>query len=304
MKTSDVKGFTLIEVVVAISLLAVISLFTVNALTRALQTKRKIQGQIDKTSTLRDALRVMERDINMAFHYKDINTELYNQAQTERKKAAEAKKNPQLDSKKPAPLPGQPGYQPPQGLDANEVAQYKLKPVKEWTKFIGTKDELNFTSLSNVRMTEDQPMSSQAEIGYHIKPCRRRSTQEQASRCLWRRVSNYIHEDITKYGTETVLLENVTVFSLRYLGPDKDDEWVEAWASDETGDDTTKGKFPYAVEITIEVKDPSPKAKDKTLRMTTVASIRNPNNPPPKVDPNTIPGGDANGTTPTPTQSP
>ena len=41
-----------------LAILAVISLFTVQSLTRALQTKTKLQHDIDKTSTLRDALRV------------------------------------------------------------------------------------------------------------------------------------------------------------------------------------------------------------------------------------------------------
>jgi hypothetical protein len=92
-------------------------------------------------------------------------------------------------------------------------------------------------------------------------------------------VSNYLHEDITREGQETVLLENVTEFKLRYLGPGKEEEWINQWYSNEKGDAVTKDKFPYAVEITLAVKDTSSKAKDKNLRMTIVAAIRNPNNP-------------------------
>jgi hypothetical protein len=135
---------------------------------------------------------------------------------------------------------------------------------------------LDFTTLSNVRMTEDSKVSSQAEIGYHLKPCRRRSTQGQSSQCLWRRVSNVIHEDITKSGEETVLLENVSDFKLRYLGVGHEEEWLDSWITTERGTEQSKGNFPYAVEVTIALKDPD--TKDKELRMTMVAAVRNPNN--------------------------
>ncbi|MGE4132444.1 MAG: type II secretion system protein GspJ [Bdellovibrionales bacterium] len=276
------RGFTLIEIIIAMLIMTFLSLFTVQAIRRAFRTKEKVQRDIDKNSTVRDALRIIERDINMAFNYRDPYIELYNEAQKVRKKLAEEQ------AKKPNPNPNPGTTNPPPTPTTNPDAgqldpnQYKQKTEKLFTQFIGEKDRLDFTSLSNIRMMEDSKISTQAEIGYHIKSCRRRATQEQSSKCLWRRVSNYIHEDITKEGEETVLLENVTEFSLRYLGPGKDGEWVDSWSSGEGGDDVTKNKFPYAVEITLEVKDSDPKAKDKSLRMTIVASIRNPNNPKPK----------------------
>ncbi|MGE0526053.1 MAG: type II secretion system protein GspJ [Bdellovibrionales bacterium] len=270
-------GFTLIEVVIAMMILAFLSLFTVQALRNALKTKSKVQKEIDKNALLRDALRVMERDINKAFNYRDPNIKLYNLAQKHRQTAANKPKQQDKtgDLKNPNPQPT-PTPQPAAGpTDPNK---FKPKEEKVLTHFIGEPESLDFTALSNVRLTEDSPISDQAEIGYKIKPCRRRSSQEQSSKCLWRRVSNYIHEDITKEGEETVLLENVNEFKLRYLGPGRDDEWVDTWITNERGDDLTKNKFPYAVEITVEIRDPDPKAKDKSLRMTTVAAIRNPNN--------------------------
>ena len=268
-------GFTLIEVMVALLILAFLSIFTSQAIQRALANKTKIQRDIDKNATVRDALRVIERDVNMAFNFRDASIKLYNQAQDERKRVAQQLQNPGTSTNPPP----NPPIQPPIQIDETK---YKHKSDKVWTKFIGDRESMSFTSLSNVRMTEDAPISSQAEIGYRLKSCRRRSTQEQSSQCLWRRVSNYIHEDITKYGEETVLLENVTEFKLRYLGPGKDGEWQEAWSTETSGDDVTKGKFPWAVEVTIAINDTTSTTKDKTLRMTSVASIRNPNNEKPK----------------------
>lgn len=272
------RGFTLVEVIVALLILSFLSLFTVEAIQRAIQTKSKVQTQIDKNSNLRDALRIMERDINMAFNYRDISVELYNQTQQLRQKSAEG------GNAKAGQTKNQTQSQTPNDLnvpeDPNNPDRFKQKQVKVISQFLGSEEAIDFTSLSNVRMMEDSQISSQAEIGYKLKPCRRRSNQEASSNCLWRRISNYIHDDITRNGQETVLLENVTEFKLRYLGPGKEESWVQSWYSNEKGDDLTKGKFPYAVEITLAIKDDTPKAKDKELRMTSVAAIRNPNNPP------------------------
>ncbi len=269
------RGFTLLEVIIAILILSFLSLFTVQSIQRALQTKAKVQGEIDKNATVRDALRTMERDINMAFNYRDINIALYNMAQKQRQKTANTPADKSTTGKGAGATPPPPPL-PPQPVDPDK---YKLKTEKIYTQFIGEAASLDFTTVSNVRMMENSPISTQAEVGYKLKPCRRRSNQEQSSNCLWRRVDDYFHDDITKDGQETVLLENVTEFKLRYLGPGKTEEWIDTWITSERGDALTKDKFPYAVEITLEIKDPSPKAKDKKLRMTAVAAIRNPNNP-------------------------
>jgi prepilin-type N-terminal cleavage/methylation domain-containing protein len=277
------RGFTLVEVVIAMMILAFLSLFTAESIQRALKTKAKVQKDIDKNSTLRDALRIMERDINMAFNYRDPNIRLHNMAVDEQANLgnnnAQKQKQNQNQSLDQKNQNQQQTEQQQQTQTAGTTATSRKKKVEKiWTQFIGEPEALSFTSLSNVRLSEDSAISSQAEIGYRLKSCRRRSTQEQSSKCLWRRIANYIHEDITKEGQETVLLENVVEFKLRYLGPGRDDEWVDTWLTNERGDDVSKNKFPYAVEITIAIKDTGSGANDKSLRMTTVASIRNPNN--------------------------
>lgn len=276
------KGFTLLEVLIAMVILAFLSAFTAQAINNAIRAKAKVQKELDKTMTLRDAMRVIERDINSAFHYQDFNAKLFNLSLQARKTTA---------SQAPPPIPGGNPTGAPLGnqpIAAPFQEHYKPKDEYKFTGFVGEKNSLDFTTLSNVRMQEDQQASMQAEVGYHLKSCRRRSQQGASSNCLWRRVAPIIDDDLLKGGSETVLLENVEKFDLRYLGPGKEKEWIEQWVSTERGDAITKGKFPYAVEVTIEVLDKRSDAKDKPLRMTIVASVRNPNNPPPSTaqDPN------------------
>ena len=86
------RGFTLLEIVIAVTILAFLSLFTVQSIQQALKAKLKIEKNLDKSSTMRDALRTMERDINLAFNYRDPSIKLYNMMQEARKKAATEKK--------------------------------------------------------------------------------------------------------------------------------------------------------------------------------------------------------------------
>ena len=94
---------------------------------------------------------------------------------------------------------------------------------------------------------------------------------------MWRRISPVIDDKVDEGGDETVLLENVTDLKFRYLGPGSEEDWRQDWISGEGGDAITKNKFPYAVEITLEVQNKNIK-NDKPLAMTAVAAIANPNN--------------------------
>jgi len=283
-------GFTLLEILVAMAILAFVSIFTAQSIQTALKNRAKIQGEIDEVSALRDALKIMENDINHAFNHKDINISLYNEtAKAWNKKIEEAKakaqggapKQPQPDAPKHGDPTSNPTTDPlPPGADpyAN-LEPMRLRTEVILTHFVGTPEKLDFTSLSNVRISSEERTSDQAEIGYSLKSCRSRSDREKSSQCLIRRVSTLIDDNIEEGGEETPLLENVTKLEFRYLGFVSPTEWVKDWYSNERGDERTRNAFPYAVEVTIEVQDKNSEKKSKPLRMTLVAAIRNPNNP-------------------------
>lgn len=301
MKTQ--KGMTLLEVMISLAILSFLAIYTGNAIRNALSSKTRIQKNIDINAALRDALEVMERDINLAFQFRDPNTALYNQAVEEREQRLQKEqqdKNKDGGKGNPPPATAGPAF----GQTTPQFEKIEKKPIQILTHFVGEKEQISFTSLSNVRMRANDQTSSIAEIGYYLKNCRRRTSQQKSSSCLWRRVAPIIGTDVTKGGAETVLLENVENFELRYLGPGRAEEWVDFWASNERGDDTTKFKFPYAVEITLAISDPNVKSgqKKKILKMTQVAAIRNTGNVKDKKGeqqegqngnlPNEFPGGD------------
>ncbi len=277
------QGFTLLEIMIAITILAFLSLFTAQSIQKALQNRTKVQGEIENVGAVRDALKVMESDINKAFNHSDINIKLHNETAKERnKKIAEAKAkaggpppagNPPDPSAPPLPPGGAPSADP----YAN-MMEIKLMEEKIVTQFMGEKESLNFSSLSNARISSTDRTSDQAEIGYSLKDCKSRANREKTSKCLMRRVDTVIDADISIGGEETNLLEDITTLEFRYLGPVSPTEWVDSWYTNERADEKTKAVFPYAVEVTIEVHNKSEKLA-KPIRMTMVAAVRNPNNP-------------------------
>ena len=96
----DQRGFTLLEVIIAVAILSFISIYTAQSIQSGIRSKVKISNTIEKDSLVRDALKVIADDISKAFNYRDINIELYNRAQDERKARATKKNNKKNNSKK------------------------------------------------------------------------------------------------------------------------------------------------------------------------------------------------------------
>ncbi|OFZ12794.1 MAG: hypothetical protein A2Z20_07070 [Bdellovibrionales bacterium RBG_16_40_8] len=254
-KSPRALGFTLIEVIIAVTILAFITLFTGRMIQQGVKARVKIQGELDRTSRLSAALRLMDQDIALAFHYHNINIELYNAAQQQRKKNKEATKS------------------------SENPDEFKLKEEKTYTRFIGEADNINFTSLNNFRSVRNLQQSDQIEVGYYLENCSRNvKNKNTTSQCLWRRVSPFIDDNINEGGKSSAILENVKNLKFRYLGPGHENEWIETWNS-ETGEEVMKNKFPDAVEITLVTLD-TKFSPPKETAMTVVAAIRFPNNKP------------------------
>ena len=273
----NTRGFTLLEIIIAVAILAFISMYTAQTIQNGVRSKVKIQKNLEQEAILRDALKVISEDIRQAFNYRDVNVELYNLAQEQREKQSKKGNTPKKpdDSKPPTDPP--PAEPPPPTPGNNQNKKFTRKTEVIVTQFIGQKNQLNFSSLSFARSVANSPFSDQAEVGYFLRDCRNRLEKRERSQCLWRRISPVIDEKIEEDGSETVLLEQVKEFRLRYIGPGSEDTWRDDWMTDERGDATTKGQFPYAVEITLGVKDQRSE-EDKTFAMTIVAPIANPNN--------------------------
>ncbi len=256
------KGFTLIEVILAISILATLSVLSTQALSRALKSRAKIQTEVDDVSALRDAMRLIKTDINLAFHHRDFEKEMLDLASK---------------SNTPAATPGA-QYNP--ATAAQNSQKRETKRYDPTTHFYGSDSEVQFVTSNNSRMSTAQKQADFIEVGYTLKDCSNLSTGK-SSKCLYRRTQGILDEDVKTGGNEIVMLENVTEFKLRYIGETKQD-WVSAWDSTNSSTDGgTKARFPEAVEVSLAIEREIEK-KMRTYSMLYVISVHFPNNAPEK----------------------
>ncbi len=249
-------GFTLIEMMITVAILSALTLLATQSIQQAIKQKGKIQEQIDDVSRMRDALRLLEADINQAYHYRDVEKEITD-----------------LTNKPIAPVPGAPLPVPTPVPQQNPDEAKRSDPT---THFVGTENTVDFVTMNNARMIRNMRQADFMEVGYSLKSCKSLSAEQGSSQCLWRRTTSWVDDDVTKGGDEVVLLENITEFKLRYIGKGKDD-WVTVWRTDNGGDAATKGKFPTAVEISLTIEHGAG-VKKKKYSMQIVAQIRFPNN--------------------------
>lgn len=243
-------GFTLLELIIAVSIFAVMSAFVATAIQNGIKAKRKVQTTIDEVSRMRDSMKLMERDLNLAYHHLDWEKEF-------------------LEKVKKSGAPLQPGMAPPMEPPP------EVQRVDPTTHFVGSENKMNFVTMNNARFQTNKKMADFVEVGYELRNCSSADGKTNSS-CLWRRQSGAVDLDVTKGGDSLVLLENVTELKFRYLGQGKQD-WISDWNStDQSSDASMKGKYPLAVEISITTQKVDTKRKNS---MQIVANIRFPNNP-------------------------
>ncbi len=261
-------GFTLLEILIVLALLSFLTVNIAVAIKNGFKARSKIQDQVNDMSQVRDSLRVIERDFNMAFHYRDLEEEFRNELKKQSQTPQQLQQQQQFQQQFP-------GQQVPQAAAVDPKDEERKRNRKDpVTHFIGHTGDVNFATLNAGRMAGDLKQADFIKVGYSIKSCRN-FTNDQASQCLVRREAPLVEGDITKGGVDVVLLRDVTEFKLRYFGKGKQD-WNSDWDSIQ-GDAITKNAYPMAIEISLTIER-GEKDKKKKISMQTVAAIRFPNN--------------------------
>ncbi len=271
------NGFTLIEVVIAMTIMAFLTIMVSQSMRRSADFKEKVQRNIDHRSAVNSAMRIIERDINLAYHYQDVNTEVLkaieskkSTPQTNNQNQNQPGQTNQSGGQRPRSVgnQGQPNNQPGQATQGYDL---KIREIPNHTAFIGARDSIHFTNLNNVTVQPGKQSSDQQEVGYFVRSCRRLKSPDESTRCLWRRTSDYIDDKVDEGGHESILIEGVTKFELRYFGKEKED-WVDSW--DSTSEDAAiKNKFPSAVEVTLTIEQ-----NNREISAISVIPLRFPNN--------------------------
>lgn len=280
IKARKEKGFTLIEVMITIVIMAALSVLTYQTIRNTAANRGRIQELLKNETMLSDALRVMEHDISRAFHYRNIHFEVL---KASREEMAKAQQNIGQEGGPPQAPGGSPPPPPPpqQGLAAAAPQEPLVEPPN-YTGFVGDASTLHLTTLSNYRTFAGSPESDQLTVGYTLENCPRRTGAEDVQgQCLMRSYRPYLERDIERGGIKDVVVENVESLNFRYFGEGQED-WTDRWDSTEGGEEFSRNLFPLAVEVSLSLytsAQPTADGRRATLQRTIIVPLRFPNNP-------------------------
>lgn len=275
-------GFTLIELMIALTILAFLGYFTSETMRTSTQRSQKIRTEIDLSREVKAAARVIKGDISRAYNTRDIYIAVYNEAQRERIREWQRNQaNPQQQQQNQNAGDGNEDGAGNNNNDPNnmnssggmqqqeQIPPPPYEPREELivTQFLGEKDKLDLTTLSGVRVRKNVKASDLVEVGYYLENCRRRGKRDETTNCLWRRLSYFLDGEVNVGGQATVLLEDVTQFELKYLRVrGENQEWIDRWLSDQNGDDVSRDALPLAVQVQLEVERPLDKSGENKQR--------------------------------------
>lgn len=254
------KGFTLIEVILSMTILSSMMILVSISISRASKSKIKIQSEVESVSALRDAMRMIRTDINQAYNHYDYELEI-------------------IEQSKKKPLANIPvGQVVPPATPVTATPTQRKSPA---TRFVGGENTIDFITMNNGRMTANDVQADFIEVGYFLKNCKSYlgdggrgdvAQNSQGTQCLFRRTQKIIDLDVTKGGVETMMLDHVTEFSLKYLVEGKLD-WVKEWKSEKA----RYNVIPDAVEVTLGIEKES-EGKQKKYSIQYVVPVHFPNN--------------------------
>ena len=239
-------GFTLFEVLIAMTILATLSILTAQSISRSIRDKARIQNNIDNTSSLETAFKIIERDIQMTFNFRDIQYEVDMRTRQGRQNTKAPTKNPNVPPLRPS--------------------SFNIKRPIQTTQFIGSEEKIDFVTLLQGRGYDISLEGDLKEVGYYLEQCRTFGNSKESSNCLWRRISSFVDDDVERGGNARVLLENVKSLEFKFYDT-KLQSWKQTWNS------KTQKFFPEAIEVTLETN-----RNKRPLKLQSVIPIRHPNN--------------------------
>jgi prepilin-type N-terminal cleavage/methylation domain-containing protein len=246
VKTSKAKsdqGFTLIEVMLALTIVASITVIVWGSIAVSFESRQYMMNSFDQHQQVRLAVDRMSREFSMAFV------------------AAHGNKKDHIPTDvENLNISGTVVSEPEEGLPEidgeDEVDPQGSGDVLIETAFVGKRDEVHFTSLAYVRTKRNEKTSDQCEIAYFVRNARRRSGDGRLRKELVRREDSTLDDDVEDGGVIYTLIDNVESVKFEFWqdGSEGDEEgggkWVKDWDSRNFDQ---KGMLPSRVRISIEV---------------------------------------------------
>ncbi|MCS6838005.1 MAG: hypothetical protein NZ480_04075 [Bdellovibrionaceae bacterium] len=272
-------GITLIEVLIAMTILAVMTALSAQSLRQGFTIKEKIQKNLDSSSRIRDAINLINQDLKSIVNYEDLELRFYEavkkQARQQIQKSVSSPTRPPNNPREGAPPDhnpmgsgpsGNPVTQQPPNLAAiqEKLQQLENRFPREFpnrklfqTVFRGSSDKVFFFTTNNlIPPGAENPIPPfLVRVSYQIKSC----PDDTSKNCLIRYVapaSSLVSlMELERFPPGTPILKDVTSFEIKYRGALQQD-WVTQWNS-EANVMSQKAKVPEAVSISLKVGNQS-----------------------------------------------
>jgi len=239
------RGFTLLEVLISVGLLAGITTLMWVTINNMFQARDFVTEQYERYQVVRVALDRMSTEIASAY-------------------LASAAHGAEPDPEERATAAARAGNG---GNNNQRPARTRREPVEFGMK--GRSDELNFTSFAHTRTTADERASHHAEIGYSLMKTR---VDGELVESLVRREDTTLDDDITEGGKVYTLIPRVEELEFEYWDPGEVDlgtreemgrgSWVDDW---DTEDSQFEDRLPFRVRITITLPPLNPRGESQTF---------------------------------------
>lgn len=256
---------TLMEVLIALCILAFISISIYQATLETYRLRDTLASEGDFYNSIRISMAILQRDISLIY------SPLMTLSQNQQPNAS--------------PTPGAngqpPQYPPPASPqiiatymsdDLNLVSTFWSAAVNETglrpSRIVGTDSKLTFISTSNVRIYKDSPESEFAKVTYEL-----RKDESQTDKSLSRSVLVKM-ESPNAFGSDQnkdllirtyPLLPGIKKFTFTYLQKDGN-AWktLKSWDSER---EDTKNIFPDLIQVDIEVTGPKNQTFEGIFKM-------------------------------------
>lgn len=235
-------GFTLIEVLLAVSILAVITSIMWISVSNMFRTRDFMNERFERYQIMRVSMDRMAREL-----------------------ASTYLAGPEHGGE---PLPGE-EEEAKQAQAESGSSQRMREPVQ--FGMIGRDDTLNFTTFAHIRTLAGEKASQHAEIGYFTE--RHRNDEGELVTALMRREDTTVDDDITDGGRIFTMIPNVEEVKFEFWDPGRvkvgtmeemaeEGRWVDSW-------DTTRsefaGRLPTRVRIQVTLPPMDERGREETF---------------------------------------
>ena len=249
------SGFTLIEMIIAMTLLAFISVGTYSLTSSSFSLREKLEAENDFYNSIHTALYQLDRDFSMIY-------------------------TPQLKAM-PQAMSFADVLQP--GLNAANTAGEMFDPgiaTQFWgtnvnrfrirlSRFTGEKDKVQFISNSHVRVYRDSRESEFAKIVYTMEDEPVDGSKLNTAKALIRYEDPVVFVDDGRRSETDIryaLLQKIKSLKFEYLDG-KTDRWADVW---DTERPETKNRYPALIKVVVEIQQPPPAQEGNTLSVTQI----------------------------------